>query len=88
MINDQRSYIVLCEAVIRSLSAERDDLLREKLAPGSTADTVTLPAVTEPAPPVLPILRRATGPIPIVLPNGIVMRAEPGGRRPSWAQQD
>lgn len=91
-IAEQQDYIDLCEKTISQLCNENDDLRKIVGWPesGSEDDTVILPAV-EPIMPVVTELTPPTHTIPIVMPDGTVLRTESGTRkvkRPSWARQD
>jgi hypothetical protein len=98
-VAEQQAYIDLCDRTIAQLCDENDDLRRVAgwPVPGTEEVTVSMPVLTVPIleppthpilPAAKPILRRATGPIPIVLPDGTVLRTEQGRRRPSWARGD
>lgn len=80
-IAEQREYIDLCEKTISRLSDERDHVVRERdqliRTRDGLDDTVIMPIVP---------LEPPTHTIPIVLPDGRVLRTEPGRRhRPAWA---
>lgn len=77
-IVEQQEYIALCERMLRHLSAENDQLLQGIWQTGSEAPTVHMPIVLEPP----------THTIPIILPDGRVLRTEAGTKRPSWARKD
>ena len=87
MIIEQQEYIALCERQLSRISDERDRLLSQCWMNGSEDPTVIAPTVLEPP----------TQPIPIVLPNGTVVRTVIGQKklkvnerrtRPSWARKD
>lgn len=81
---EQQAYIALCEQQLKTISAERDRLLAQTWMNGSEAPTVIVPTVLEPP----------THPIPVVLPNGAVLKTTTGQKRlkvngvPSWARRD
>jgi len=82
MIAEQQTYIALCEKTISDLCNDNDRLkikTGELQAPVED-DTIIMPVITPLEPP--------THTIPIVLPDGRVLRTEAGPKRPSWASDD
>lgn len=78
----QKDYIATCERAISDLCNDNDRL---KIKCGEVDappldDTVIMPVIVDLEPP--------THTIPIVLPDGTVLRTESGTRRPSWARED
>lgn len=77
LIREQQEYIDICDRTIASLCDE-NDRLREAAGlpyPGEEV-TAAIPLLLEPP----------THTIPIVLPDGTVLRTEQGRKRPSWAE--